>query len=351
MKCPKCGSEVEEGKRCHVCGHQNRSGGRKGFLNIKVYLVTLLVILLGVGAMRYMPELTLTGNQGNDDYVAVKIDDYEHIQEQLLSAYNVVASYDGENYYLMESDGLNRYDADLSNPVNLTDRVINYLIVSDDYIYFCDQYFDLYRVDKQFETVPEKLLNNIYYPLLVGERLYYQDDSDNESVHYLDLATNELVKLNDEKSYFLMVENEMVYYIDDQGQLKSVDQEGNVELLVAGEVNSFIVAGQDLYYSDEEGIFEIDLSDYSITSILLNESGEYLPYLMMNVYQGNLVFVTSQGIQMYEDGKLVTLVSGINYSKYLVLNDVVMTVDGDLEYTIYQDFSQTEQKIDGAMEV
>ncbi len=344
MKCPKCNNDLNEKNECELCGYKKRSA--QGFLNYKVYLVTVAVIVVGILAYQFMPAFTLGGNQGGNNQ-AVTIANQAQLQSQLAVAYGGLVACDDDNCYAYNKDGLYRYSLAFQDEQRISEKVMNYLLVDEEYIYYCDEYYDFYRVDKEFVNTPEKLLSNIYYPILSGNNLYYQDDSDNESIYKLDLASLEKVKLNDEPSYSLMVVEGAVYYLDDATSLKVIDEQGGIETLVSSPVTGFLVNEGVVYYTSTSGLWEYDLNGKKESMIYANEYDDILPFMMINVYQNKLVFVSYQGIVAYDSGKLQVLVANIDFTKFIVLDDHIITIDGDLNYNFIDD----SQALEGAMEV
>lgn len=344
MKCPNCSNNLNENNECDLCGYKKNK--KHGFLNYRVYLLTVAVIIVGILAIRFMPDFTINDEQGGSGQ-EVTVLNQELLQSQLAAAYGGLAAYDSNNYFAWSEAGLYRYSQEFTEGELLSNKLINYLLVDDDHLYYCDEYFDFYRVDKEFENTPEKLLTNIYYPVLAQDYLYYQDDSDNESIYKLNLATLEKEKLNDEPSYSLMVLEGSVYYLDENASLKVIDQQNQNTTLVDNDITSFLVSGDQIYYTSTSGLWQYDLTQSQETLLLANQYSESLPFLMINVYQNKLVFVSYQGIVLYDQGGLEVIFAPIDFTKFIVLNEFIITFDNDSNYKLIND----NQALEGSMEV
>lgn len=344
MKCPNCSSELNERNECDLCGYKKRSA--QGFLNYRVYLVSAAVIIVGLLAYRFMPSFTTASNQSSNAQ-EVTISNQAKIQPQLAVAYGAMVAYDGSNCFTYSGGGLYRNSPDFQGGELLSNQLVNYLLVDENHIYYCDEYYDFYRVDKEFRNTPEKLLTNIYYPILDDDYLYYQDDGDNESIYRLNLESLETEKLNDEPSYALMIVDGSIYYLDDEAAVKMIDGQGNIETLVAGEVTSFLVCEGKVYYTATSGLWQYDIDVNQATLLYANEYGDVLPFLMLNVYQNKLVFVSYQGIVLYDLGQIEIISNQIDFTKFIVVNDHIVTIDDELNYNLIDE----SQSLEGSMEV
>lgn len=344
MKCPNCSSELNERNECDLCGYKRRSA--QGFLNYKVYLVSAAVIIAGLLAYRFMPSFTISSNQSSNAQ-EVTISNQAILQPQLAVAYGAMVAYDGSNCLTYSGDGLYRHSLDFQDGELLSNQLVNYLLVDENHIYYCDEYYDFYRVDKEFRNTPEKLLTNIYYPILEGDYLYYQDDGDNESIYRMNLESLETEKLNDEPSYALMRVDGNIYYLDEQAAVKMIDGQGNIATLVSGEVTSFLVCEGEVYYTAVSGLWQYDIDKGQAMMLYANEYADVLPFMMLNVYQNKLVFVSYQGIVRYDLGQIEILSGKIDFTKFIVVDDHIVTIDDEFNYNLIDG----SQSLEGSMEV
>lgn len=90
--------------------------------------------------------------------------------------------------------------------INLTD------FSEDNDYYFVDENNNYVRTNKDTKE-QSVLLKNVFYVHKIENMIYYQDDSDGETIHCFNLDDNSNVKINNEVSYNLIVDSEKEEYI------------------------------------------------------------------------------------------------------------------------------------------
>ena len=96
----------------------------------------------------------------------------------------------------------------------------------------------------------------------MGEKIYYQKDSDNESIYCFDLMKNEDKKINDEVSYSLIVDEkkERIFYINKNEELITIALDGSDRRALASNTNIYTYDGKYLYYINDKGLIRCDLN-------------------------------------------------------------------------------------------
>ncbi|MBQ6501482.1 MAG: DUF5050 domain-containing protein, partial [Mogibacterium sp.] len=97
-----------------------------------------------------------------------------------------------------------------------------YLQIVGDYLYYCkyenDRAVNYCRADLQGENEEVVFDKEIYWPYLVDNQLYYQDDADNETLHVYDLESKEDKKITDNRTYQYVLNDDYIYCIQYEGE-------------------------------------------------------------------------------------------------------------------------------------
>lgn len=117
--------------------------------------------------------------------------------------------------YIVMNRELFVYDKTLSNRELVFNQNLTTFSEDDKYYYYLDEKNNYLQVEKESKK-ENILLTDVYYVQNLGEKIYYQKDSDNESIYCFDLMKNEDKKINDEVSYSLIVDEkkERIFYIN-----------------------------------------------------------------------------------------------------------------------------------------
>ena len=163
--------------------------------------------------------------------------------------------------YIMMNRELLVYDKNLNNRELVFNQYLTSFSEDDKYYYFLDENNNYLRVEKNTKK-EDVLLTNVYYVHNLGEKVYYQKDSDNESIHCLDLTKNEDKKINDEISYSLIIDEkkERIFYINKESELISIALDGSDRKALASNTNIYTYDGEYLYYINDKGVVRCDLN-------------------------------------------------------------------------------------------
>ena len=204
---------------------------------------------------------------GNSDIENFKIEkETTAFMQQNNINMNGYSFYYKETFYLAVVDGVIAYTQDFQEKEIILDENVSYIHVDETYLYYQGWNYDYYRMHLETKET-EKLLYNIFYPQHVDGMLYYQDDSDGESMYRYNLATQESSKLNTIRSFqsFVDVAKNSIYYIgleDDEFSIYRMDLDGqNNEILVrAIGTTALNYNGTYLYYSKDGIIYSYDVA-------------------------------------------------------------------------------------------
>ena len=122
--------------------------------------------------------------------------------------------------YLMMNSELLKYDRSFNNRELVLEQAVTVFSEDEQWYYYLDENNDYIRMDKKTKA-EDILLKNVYYVHNLGDKVYYQNDSDGETIHCLELETNQDHKISDEVSYSIVVDEEKgrIFYINKNNEL------------------------------------------------------------------------------------------------------------------------------------
>ena len=353
--CPRCGYRLQEAKRvcyychsplkddemiCPMCGKQQdvqkNSDPYKGYWKKPILWIILVALLTcSVLAEQYIvthpiqienkqTTVELSGSMSNESVYA----NNQSGGYTIMDDKNLYCVFDGKLYKTPLKQ--------VQNMEMMIDSCQGYLSLDNQYLYYCDTYYDYYCYDlKTKEKI--KLLENVYYPVVVDHKLYYQDDSDNESLHCLDLKTKEDKKYNDSTTYHITVDekNQKIYYInyvDDEYSLRYMNMDGTDDKKIKDVDNGvFVLDDQYIYICHQTQILKINKDNHKET--ILEENNIFSG---MNMCQDKLVFHSANAVYvMSKDGKNEKeIYNGMIDSIQVVGNNIVLTSYDDSYQTV-----------------
>lgn len=327
MFCPRCGSQIRQPKKiCYYCKNPLREGEKicpfcgknqevemsqedvyKGYWKKPVLWIVLVALFVSaIFISEYISNhpinISSTSSQNTVEITGEMTNEAIFANNQ-SSGYAVI---DSDSIYCVKDNDI--YASSLDHPEEMKkiiDGCQGYLSIDNSKLYYCDTYYDYYSYDLETKE-KEKILENIYYPVIVNEKLYYQLDEDNESIHCLDFKTKEDKKYNDSTSYDISVDekNEKIYYlnyVDNKYSLKRIDLSGeNDESIYDCEGNvSFVLDDKNIYLYDDSKIIKINKENLEKTVLKDNLNGNYI-----NICNDQLVCCSSSSVFiMSKDGK------------------------------------------------
>lgn len=204
-------------------------------------------------------------------------------------------SYVSDDVYLTMNGELLKYDRSFNNRELVLDEAVTAFSEDKQWYYYLDENNDYIRKNKQTNK-EDVLLKNVYYVHNVGAQVYYQNDSDGESIHCLDLRSNEDHKINQEVSYSIIVDEtkERIFYINKGNSLVSIALDGSDEKKLASNTNIYTYDGEYLYYINDQGLVKSDLEG---ASNLIYESSDLRQVNVIDkkliIVDKNIIYTTS----------------------------------------------------------
>lgn len=209
-------------------------------------------------------------------------------------------SIDGEYiYFIMRNDSnrqLYRCRLGGNELTRLVDSNVWYLQVTEDCLYYnkydisSGKTLGFYKSNKD-GTKEELILNKeIYYSFVVGDNLYYQDDSDSEKIHKYSLTKKMDEAITSGISYSFVIDGNYAYYVkndnstgsgDFSGSLVKIDLNTKTEtILYNGVSTSGIIVSDSLIYftntNDNDRIYSIEKDGNNIKLISQDTNCAYL---------------------------------------------------------------------------
>lgn len=209
-------------------------------------------------------------------------------------------SIDGEYiYFIMRNDSnrqLYRCRLGGNELTRLVDSNVWYLQVTEDCLYYnkydisSGKTLGFYKSNKD-GTKEELILNKeIYYSFVVGDNLYYQDDSDGEKIHKYSLTKKMDEAITSGISYSFVIDGNYAYYVkndnstgsgDFSGSLVKIDLNTKTEtILYNGVSTSGIIVSDSLIYftntNDNDRIYSIEKDGNNIKLISQDTNCAYL---------------------------------------------------------------------------
>lgn len=351
-RCKKCGAPLlADEDRCPICDtvqnndHDQINEEKNYWKNPIIWTVFVVLLIISVAINGYLNAnpIELADQQGVDEQAyedaVLTIDEETSQYAQATNNNGLAVSYvNKDKVYIVMNQELIVYDKQLNNREHVYDFALTDFKDDGKYYYYLDENNDYYRVDKESKS-EDVLLTNVYYVQNIGEKIYYQKDSDNESVYCLDLSTNEDKKINDEVSYSLIIDEkrERIFYINENSELISIKFDGSDRRSLASNTNTYTYDGEYLYYINDKGLIKCDL-DGNHSDVYENNNLQLVNIVddHLVVHDGNVIYtMTLEGKKVKKlytiesIGKLTFEVVG---DKLLVLTSIYQ--EGNIGYEV-----------------
>ncbi|MCD8027301.1 MAG: DUF5050 domain-containing protein [Erysipelotrichaceae bacterium] len=254
-----------------------------------------------------------------------------------------------DKIYMQNNNGyLVSMDYDLSNQTVLLEDDVSYINVTDDKIYYCDSNYILHSMDLDGSNDTTYFDDeDVYYVNVIDNMIYYQLDSDSESIYVYDIEAKTSKQITDHQSYNINVVDDVIYFTGSDG-IYSVSSSGQgEEKLISGEVDNLIYSNGKLYYCIDAVIYSYDVSTKETTTItegcLFNMTDEYLFYYTSSYVLYRYDISTGQSTSIYTgyisdasicgDKLVLTTYSSSGYEK------VLLTFDGTQQQQIFTELT------------
>ena len=236
--CKNCGAKLlEEETVCPVCGtkiiqgsnYQDKSYWKNKRIWIIFFILVILTGLMGNYLSNHPIDVAKKEVDKEIDDMNIKINGQTNKFAQATNINNLAYSYvDKKGVYLVANSKLYVFDENLSSK----------------------------------EEVLNINLTNVFYVHKIKNMIYYQDDSDGETIHCFNLDDNSNVKINNEASYNLIVDSEKrrIYYTNQDEVLVSLALDGSDRKEMTTGTNMYTYDGDYLYCITSDGLVKVDES-------------------------------------------------------------------------------------------
>lgn len=309
--CKNCGAKLlEEETVCPICGapiiqesdHKDISYWKKKKIWIIFFILVVLTGLMGNYLSNHPIEVADKEATKKVEDVNIKISEQTNKFAQATNINNLAYSYVNKNgVYLAANDKLYVFDENLSSKEEVLDINLTDFSEDNDYYYFVDENNNYVRTNKDTKE-QSVLLKNVFYVHKIENMIYYQDDSDGETIHCFNLDDNSNVKINNEVSYNLIVDSEKgrIYYTNQDDVLVSLALDGSDRKEMATNTNMYTYDGEYLYCITNDGLVKVD--DSGKAELIYESNGLQL----VNIVDKTLVVQDSNTIYtMSLNGKKV----------------------------------------------
>ena len=309
--CKNCGAKLlEEETVCPVCGapiiqesdHKDISYWKNKKIWIIFFILVVLTGLMGNYSSNHPIEVANKEATKKVEDVNIKISEQTNKFAQATNINNLAYSYVNKNgVYLVANGKLYVFDENLSSKEEVLDINLTDFSEDNDYYYFVDENNNYVRTNKDTEE-QSVLLKNVFYVHKIENMIYYQDDSDGETIHCFNLDDNSNVKINNEVSYNLIVDSEKgrIYYTNQDDVLVSLALDGSDRKEMATNTNMYTYDGEYLYCITNDGLVKVD--DSGKAELIYESNGLQL----VNIVDKTLVVQDSNTIYtMSLNGKKV----------------------------------------------
>ena len=309
--CKNCGAKLlEEETVCPVCGapiiqesdHKDISYWKNKKIWIIFFILVVLTGLMGNYLSNHPIEVADKEATKKVEDVNIKISEHTNKFAQATNINNLAYSYVNKNgVYLVANGKLYVFDENLSSKEEVLDINLTDFSEDNDYYYFVDENNNYVRTNKDTKE-QSVLLKNVCYVHKIENMIYYQDDSDGETIHCFNLDDNSNVKINNEVSYNLIVDSEKgrIYYTNQDDVLVSLALDGSDRKEMATNTNMYTYDGEYLYCITNDGLVKVD--DSGKAELIYESNGLQL----VNIVDKTLVVQDSNTIYtMSLNGKKV----------------------------------------------
>ena len=309
--CKNCGAKLlEEETVCPICGapiiqesdHKDISYWKNKKIWIIFFILVVLTGLMGNYLSNHPIEVADKEATKKVEDVNIKISEQTNKFAQATNINNLAYSYVNKNgVYLAANGKLYVFDENLSSKEEVLDINLTDFSENNDYYYFVDENNNYVRTNKDTKE-QSVLLKNVFYVHKIENMIYYQDDSDGETIHCFNLDDNSNVKINNEVSYNLIVDSEKgrIYYTNQDDVLVSLALDGSDRKEMATNTNMYTYDGEYLYCITNDGLVKVD--DSGKAELIYESNGLQL----VNIVDKTLVVQDSNTIYtMSLNGKKV----------------------------------------------
>ena len=231
----------------------------------------------------------------NEDYLALTDINYSDTSfiTKVEGLSDIWATEDNLYFLLTEGDYSYLYQSDFYGEriKRLVNDPIAYLFIYENNLYYTPVNTSKTTIDGGETTInlmkcaldgsnQEVVLSKeVYYPYIINNKLFYQDDNDQETEHVYDLTTKEDVRVTNEKTYCFLAYGHYGYYIHADiyseqysGSLRRVDLNTGETITLQDRVYSemLLISNDRLYFDSEEdnaNIYSVNLDGQDVRKV------------------------------------------------------------------------------------
>lgn len=334
--CPHCGMPLDD--KCPYCGHQN-------IPNAKFCAFCGKPLTAGA-ARRPQGSFTPTEDIYQEEektYEPEKVSHKVNWKVVIISVLVLILATTSAQYYLRHSSKIKWTDTDSSTSEEIhsivklkkTTDIEHYSNLSDDGLVAADNHFiymsntsnQLVKVDKNMDVVKNYGIKKATYLNLIGDKLYYTDK--NHHICVLDTKTGKHELLQNVEAFYMTYHDNKLYYQNDGDNeslyVYDLSTKASTKLLEEHIYNMNFV-GDTIYLTGKSSIIAYNITTKA-TDTIYNEQ------VYGSVYNdGYLYFITAKqtlGRVDVKSKESQTILSNMGYSMFAMSDKAIYYVSGD----------------------
>lgn len=299
-----------------------------------LWIVSISLLVICLLLSQYMKEVPSSSGKkiGAEEKITEELADIGITKDTSTFVMQANANIGGttyryeNNFYVSVDGAIYETNLEFDDAKKVVEEAGEYIYVDSTYIYYSDEDNNYQRVNRKTKE-KEKVLENIYYARVIDDMLYYQSDSDGESIHVYNLSTKEDRKINNEKSYAMIVDtkNSIIYYTNEENVLKKINLDGTgSEVLLDKQIASFVYEEGYIYYSQVDGIGKFDVTSKEDTVLVSGISAVYVSLLEDKIVYGSY---TTGLYTVNKDGSKKKVITTNYVQGFEVQGDIVVYSD------------------------
>lgn len=279
MKCRQCGKELEKkNKKCPHCGYVNsvenllrkadipseldyltttQIKNRMRWLNLLsrgryIILMVIVVVVVGISSIHYFQSRRQVSQVPNfhDDLIENKSSNASGNSVANLVNGGLLLQY-GNDLYASDNNGLSKISLTLDKKEVVLTQDATYLNATDKGFYYIDtsdkNTVYLYNVQTKENT---KLNIQATQLMVVGDYLYYLEDSSNRAIHQMHKETLQSKKMTQSQCVQFKIIGDWLYFATDSALYQMPVLGGEIMQISDTPYNHFVVDNDYIYYLD-----------------------------------------------------------------------------------------------------
>lgn len=270
-RCRNCGAQLlSQEKVCPVCNtpvlEKYDTKEKNYWFSKKIWIIFLGLVILTGFMSKYTADHPIDYKAESKKQSSVNetmtVDKQTNNYSQATNINGLAYSYVNDNgVYIVANNSLYLYDHTLASKQEFLDISLTNFSETKNNYYYLDESNNYYEVNKKDKT-QKLLLNNVFYVHNLGDMIYYQNDSDGETIHCFNLNDDSDYKINNEPSYNLIIDQDkkMIFYTTNDQSLISIGMDGSDRKQLAQGIKTYTYDGEFLYGITNEGLIKVDIN-------------------------------------------------------------------------------------------